>query len=316
MSGVSNINGAITGSGALDLTAGLTTFDGSGSISAASWLLSGSGTTVALNQNLSDSGILQAGAGTSVTLSGGNLTLTGKAGFAGATVSGPDKLFAQGTTTVSGLTIAGTATFDNAGGLTQNGGAVTLGDASGDVASLLNVSTGTWDITDDSGVGLGSSALSSITNSGLFEKTGGTNTSVIAPNFANAYDVLVSSGTLDFQGAMTATGTDTISGASTLEFDSTLAAGQAVGFIGKGGTLDLTDPGGYAGSKIAGFASGDTVDLAGSWSLLSFAENTGGTMGTLTLTNGHNQVAMAFAGNFSASSFNVASGGNTVISHT
>src|SRR5208337_5360427 len=97
-----------------------------------------------------------------------------------------------------GLTIGGTTTFDNAKTLTQSGGSVTVGDASGDVAELQNAATGIWDITDNSGVGLGSSALSSISNSGLFEKTGGTGTSVVTPNVAKALNLLVSSGTLDF----------------------------------------------------------------------------------------------------------------------
>ena len=58
-------------------------------------------------------------------------------------------------------------------------------------------------------------------------------------------------------------GADTISGASTLEFESTLAAGQSVNFLGGGGTLDLNDPLGYQGSHIADFVAGDTVDLLG-----------------------------------------------------
>ena len=219
LSGVSNINGAVAGSGTLSLTGGLTTFDGSGSISVGSWSLSGAGTDVTLDQGLAYSGDFQAGSGTSLTLSGGNLTLTGQAGFAGVSDSGSDALFAEGTTTVFGLTIGGTTTFDNTGALTQNGGAVTVGDASGDAAELVNASTGTWDITDNSGIGLGVSASSSISNSGLFEKTAGTGTSAIAATFANAHNVLVSSGTLDFQSAVTGTGTDTISGASTLEFE-------------------------------------------------------------------------------------------------
>jgi hypothetical protein len=42
---------------------------------------------------------------------------------------------------------------------------------------------------------------------------------------------------LDFGGAVTGAGTDTISGASTLEFDSTLASTQTIDFTGSGGTL-------------------------------------------------------------------------------
>jgi hypothetical protein len=78
-----------------------------------------------------------------------------------------------------------------------SGGATTLGDPAGDIGKLVIASTGTWDILDASGIGLGSSASSLITNSGLFEKTGGSGTSAIAPQLVNNGSVLASSGTLD-----------------------------------------------------------------------------------------------------------------------
>jgi hypothetical protein len=86
--------------------------------------------------------------------------------------------------------------------------------------------------------------------------------------------------------------------------------------IFSGGVPDLTDPQGYAGANIAGFIAGDAIDLAGAWQYTSFSENAAGTIGTLTLTSGANQVALDFAGSFSASSFNVQSGATTVIGHT
>jgi hypothetical protein len=42
--------------------------------------------------------------------------------------------------------------------------------------------------------------------------------------------IYVSAGRLDFKGAVSGTGTDTVSGASTLEFDSTVGGGQTVDF--------------------------------------------------------------------------------------
>lgn len=107
------------------------------------------------------------------------------------------------------------------------------------------------------------------------------------------------------------TGTDTILAMSTLEFDSALAANQTISFSGSNGTLKLMDPLGYAGSHIAGFAVTDTVELGGSWSFSSFSENAGGTLGTLTLTNGTNNVAFNFAGDFTSSSFSIETGTNT-----
>ena len=40
------------------------------------------------------------------------------------------------------------------------------------------------------------------------------------------------------------------------------------------------------------------------------------TLGTLTLTNGANHVALEFAGNFTQSSFSINTGASTVIGHT
>ena len=109
----------------------------------------------------------------------------------------------------------------------------------------------------------------------MFEKTGGTGTSAIAPALTNTGTVLVSSGVLDLQGAVSGTGADTISGASTLEFGSTVAGGQTIGFAGAGGALDLGDPQGFSG-KISGFdtvGSNDTLEISAPWTYLGFSEN-------------------------------------------
>jgi hypothetical protein len=66
--------------------------------------------------------------------------------------------------------------------------------------------------------------------------------SAIAPAVTNTGTIEVTAATLDLQGAVAGKGTDEISGASTLEFDSTVAAGQTLSFTGSGGTLDLTAP--------------------------------------------------------------------------
>jgi hypothetical protein len=112
-------------------------------------------------------------------------------------------------------------------------------------------------------------------------------------------------GTLDLHGPVIRKGSDQISGASTLEFDSTLAATQTIDFSGSGGTLDLADPLGYAGSHIKDFRATDKVDLAGDWILHKFSENSGATLGTLTLQNvtSHADLSLKFAGDYSRSDF-------------
>src|SRR6185437_818995 len=201
------------------------------------------------------------------------------------------------------------------------------GDAASAVARLQIASGAAWDILDDSGIGLGSSTASSIGNSGLLEKTGGTGTSTITPNVANNGSVLVSSGALDLKGAVSGgtaatPGTDTISGASTLEFDSTVGAANAVGSQdirftgGGGGTLDLTDPQAFWG-EISGFAPTDAIDLLGSWRLSHFSDHSG--VAELTLESGtdkHTSLTLDFVGDFKKKNFDIASGATTVITLT
>jgi hypothetical protein len=193
-------------------------------------------------------------------------------------------------------------------------GETTLGDPAGDLGQLVIASTGAWDLLGDSGIGLGGPAASSIMNSGLLEKTSGTGTSAIAPQLVNKGSVLVSSGTLDLEGAVGGKGADTVSGAPTLEFDSTAGGGQTAGFTGGGGALDLLDPLGFA-AKISGFAATDKVELSGDWVFSSFSETGNGNMGMLTLSSGSNQLSLHFLGNYAASDFTIASGTTTTIGH-
>lgn len=78
----------------------------------------------------------------------------------------------------------------------------------------------------------------------------------------NTGTIEVTAGTLDLQGAVTGKGSDKVSGGSTLEFESTVAATQSVDFLGGASAVDLIDPNGFYG-KIAGFGSPDTVQLSG-----------------------------------------------------
>ena len=217
---------------------------------------------------------------------------------------GGDSTFGATTVSSGSLIVAGDV----------SGGPTTLGDPAGDVAKLVIASTGTWDILDDSSIGLGGCAPSFVSNSGLFEKTGGTGTSAIAPAVTNTGTIEVTAGTLDLQGPVTGKGTAAVSGAATLEFNSTVAATQTIDFLGGPSAVDLIDPNGFLG-RIAGFASSDTVQLSGDWVFSSFAENAAGTLGTLTLANGASHHAFNFVGDYAATDFKVASGATTTISH-
>ena len=209
-------------------------------------------------------------------------------------------------TDVGAVFVDGSAT--NAGNLTINGVTMHVAGAGGTYTQLAGGTT-----TLENG---GELDPPNITNDGLFKNTSGTGTSAVAGSLLNMGTIETSSGALDIEGAVTGVGADTISGASTLKFELTLAAGQSINFLGGGGTLDLIDPLGYQGSHIADFVAGDTVDLLGSWSLVHFSENLAETLGTLTLTNGANQIALNFVGDFAASAFQINSGATTAIGHT
>ena len=66
-------------------------------------------------------------------------------------------------------------------------------------------------------------------------------------------------------------------------------------------------------TAVAGSARSSWVD----WNYLHFIENSGGTLGTLTLTNGTNDVALRFAGDFTPSDFIITPGTTTTtIAHS
>jgi hypothetical protein len=301
--------------GTLSLAGGRTAFDSEATLSVANWSISGAGTAVMFSEALTYAEAFSEAAGATVTLTGGNLTLTGSASLAGGTVNGSHSLRTKGTTTVSGVTIGGTAVWDNTNTVTQSGGAVTIGDANGDKAELDNASAGIYDIVGDSGIARGSSTASYISNAGLLEKTAGTGTSAITPKIQNAGMIVVTSGTLDIEGAVTGAGTDTVLGDSTLEFGSTVSGNQTIDFAGGQSVVDLIDPHGFSG-QIENFASPDTVDLSGDWVFSGFSENSGGTLGMLTLARGATHLSLDFIGDYTKHDFAIASGTTTVITHT
>ena len=198
---------------------------------------------------------------------------------------------------------------------------MTLGDnISADEAILYNTAKATYDILDDSGIGLGASTASYIKNAGLLEKTGGTGVSTIAPNVTNTGTIDVSSGTLDFQGGISGTGSDAISGAATLEFDATVSAGQTVSFTGSGGEVALHKPGDFAGD-ISGFdtvGANDTIEVAKNWNFTGFTENSGGTQGALGFANGASTLSLTLLGDYNPADFvhQTQANGSTLITYT
>jgi hypothetical protein len=127
----------------------------------------------------------------------------------------------------------------------------------------------------------------------------------------------VSTGTLDFEDAVTGAGSDTISGAAALVFGSTVTDSQTIDFTDSGGLLVLFSPSGFAG-ELSGFdtvGSNDAVELLGSWSISGFS--TTSTQSTLTLSSGNDTASLVFDGGYSKTHFDATvSAGHTTITYT
>jgi hypothetical protein len=228
--------------------------------------------------------------------SGGTLTNTlvnqGNLNWSGGTVNGI--LINSGAMTVSGT---GTMAIDNVGVLTNHGTITQTGTAQVQFNSsnftypqltgiLNNAPDGTYNLTGDGGLQSGTLYTSSgsypfgsgvINNSGLFEKTGGTGTSIIAPSIAfnNTGTVEVDSGTMAFNGGGSITtgnyvfnngsvvqlagGSETLSGAINISGNGTLQINGAVVSAGGGNSSTFTNLNNGANLLISGGAVyGDT----------------------------------------------------------
>jgi hypothetical protein len=111
-------------------------------------------------------------------------------------------------------------------------------------------------------------------------------------------------GTMDVKGAFSGpAGFATVSNGGTLEFESSVAAGQTVIFADATGTLKLDDTQDFQ-APISGFVSGDTIDLTGA----TYASNDHAvwtqTDGTLQIYNGSTlQATLNLAGTYNPSNF-------------
>jgi hypothetical protein len=316
--GAATLSGAVSGSGAL-ATIGGTAATGA-TLSVSKWTSSSEAITV--GSALTYAGALTAGAGDTLNLSGGALTLSGATTFTGGvTIAGSKALTLSGATTVAGaLNLGGTGGVTLGATLTDSAGNATLGDSSGDKETLSIGSAGVFDFTDDHNLLLGTSASSSISNAGVIEKTGGTAISNIASAIANTGTIKAAAATLELSGAVTGTGSETISGASTLEFAGSAASTQTVSFTGTGGALELLSPTTFS-AKISDFdlggASGDSLILGSGWTYSSFVENSGSTAGTMTLVDGSSTATLHFSGAYTAATFahTTNASGQTVVTY-
>jgi hypothetical protein len=259
------------------------------------------------------------------TTLGSNSALTGLTNVAGSL-----ELFEASVSTTGPLTNNGVLDLDTYSTLSIGG-------------SLTN--TGELDIGVERFAG-GSdlSVAGALTNTGLLQ-IGGTSLaysdSVTANSFVNSGTVDLTSqpgftdiiATLNVSGATTNNGsisitndTEELAGAvggagsfklknANLQFDSSVSSGQTINETQSAVGLTLEQAQKFAGT-ISGFGTGDTIDAANfllSGTTFNFVENSGGTGGTLTLTDtGQSLTAkILMTGDYSNSSFTLAPGSGT-----
>jgi large repetitive protein len=157
-----------------------------------------------------------------------------------------------------------------------------------------------------------------VTNSGTLEATGSGGL-VVNSAVANSGSLVAAGGDLTLKGDVTGAGTATISGAGILEYGG--ASSATTSFADATGELKLDQSANFAGA-ISGFTTGDSLDLDdfvfGTNTTLGFSENSAGTGGTLTVSDGAHTANLNLLGQYTAAGFADAAGqnGGALITYT
>jgi uncharacterized repeat protein (TIGR01451 family) len=211
-------NGTISGAGALSITGGYLSIGG---VTNPDYFVFTSGT-------LDGAGFLSVGkqfdwSGGTMTGSGGSeLAGTGVGNFTGAN---------------SDMTLNGRS-FNDYGTINYTATTNELYLANSAVFSIF----GTFDIQNDGTIGAGSASPGTlkVSPNGVLKKTGGANTATIEPNTTNDSIVFVSSGTLQFTGGGTHTGSFTAYSGAKLSFSTASYTFQSGSAVGGAGTVEFT----------------------------------------------------------------------------
>lgn len=212
--GLSNA-GTITGAGQLYVTGSATL--ASGTVLTVNQFGIYNGGNVSLTSSLSYAGIfsdssngndtLNLGAST-LTLTGTQDDIVGANGAAYVVGTGKLVLSSAGSLTLGSAVVGGSVGLTNNGVVNQTG-SVTIGDGSGNVATITNAHGATWTDTNSAGIGHGSATASSFTNAGLFTVAAGNGQSGIGASFVNQSNgtINIASGSLGDNDLVTNSGT-------------------------------------------------------------------------------------------------------------
>ncbi len=289
------LSGSVTGpGGSLIFTGGAETLAAGVSLVMSNWTIGG-GAAVTIAGSLAYAHAFTQNASKITVATGKTLTIEAGGVFTGATIDG-GALTTAGAVSLKGLTLGHVAWLNN-GTATQTATTV-LGNTTVGASVLTNASV--FDITTDTGITI-SGGGGSIVNQGLFEKTAGAKTSVIAPAVANVAGatILVGSGVLEFKAGVTGGGKAAIGG-GVLRFDA--AFSQAVAFTGASGVLDLALSHDFHG-QVSGFSTtGGTafelrdITFTAGTTKASFAGTTAS--GILTVTDGTHIARINLVGDY------------------
>jgi len=266
-------NGTVSNTGAVTVNSGIAVFATTsvGTVTVPAMTLKG-GALVA-NDNFTVTGLL--------TWSGGSMctVYTPQTGSCAATST-------PATTTANGGIAFGAGNVMLDARILSNKQTATLASAISlnllDGATVNNQSTGTWNLAADANVyGL----TGTFNNSGVFEKTGGTSTSLVQPVFNHTGMVLATAATLDFTGggtcALACSGTWNVASVGTLQFDT--AVFSLSGKISGAGTVSFSSG---TESLTGGFAVTGTTNFSGG--IVGFNQTSPVTFaGPVNLTNGY-----------------------------
>lgn len=231
---------------------------------------------------------------------------------AGAATIASGSLFASGAG--AALTVAGTCTL----GTGQNGaGAATaaLEATNGGVVTaqslVLNASSASLYVDPSSVIdigGTGSATLGALTIEAGATLSGFGQADAFG-SVVNDGTILASGGVLTL-GACSGTGMLEIGAGAVLDMNGRVGAGEAVSFLASGGTLALAQEAFAPLGTIAGFTTGDAIDLLGSPISAAAYAPTGQNTGILTLLYGSQVAAtLTLLGNYSGDVFLVSGDG-------
>lgn len=293
--GAVTLAGAVAGAGTLTFAGGTQAVESGVDFTVAHWVISNAAATT-LDTSLTYAGAFIQAAGTSLTLAGGPLALTGAARLAGR-VDGSNPVQLSNAT-LDGLTVGGAATLNDVGTVDQAGELVFAGGAT----NALTIGQGAvYRIDTDNGVAVRSSSANNILNSGLLIKAGGAGVSVIGVIVINSGTIEAASGTLDLTQPTTGGGAISVDPGATLETDGYVGADLAITFNGGGAVLALVPRNFLA--TIHEFAAGDIIDILTSQATRAILKSGD----RLVIFNGSVTVAtLRLAGDYTDAVFNLA----------